>query len=121
MCASPSRPARHGLLFPDQATAEAIFDIAGSPQAKKFVVNPPGENTCGLPNSYYTKPQATVSNPQPGQNTIAELVVKQSVTLSQPGQWMCSQHCQGMQGLFVPEDTGFLVADPNEDRWLVDE
>src|SRR5262249_56444604 len=99
----------HGLLFADQATAEAIFDIAGSKQASKFVVNPRGNNTCGLSNSYGTVPQATVSNPQPGENTIAELVVKQSVTLSQPRQWMCSQQCQGMQGLVRPEDTRLPV------------
>jgi cold shock CspA family protein len=110
----------HGLMFTDQATAEAIFDIAGSPQASKFV-NLTGANACGFANAYGTMPQAAVtSNPQPGQNTIAELVVKQSVTLTQPGGWMCSQHCQNMQGLFVPADTGFVVADPGKTRWLVD-
>jgi len=110
----------HGLMFTDQATADAIFDIAGSPQAAKFV-NLSGGNACGFANAYGTVPQATVtSNPQPGQNTIAELVVKQSITLTQPGGWMCSQHCQNMQGLFVPKDTGFVAADPNNNRWLVD-
>lgn len=109
----------HGLLFPDQATAEAMFDIAGSPQAKKFVDNPNGNNTCKLANSYGTAPQAAVANPKPGDNVIAELVVKQAFTLAQPGQWMCSQHCQSMQGLFVPEGTSFVVADTKNQRWLV--
>jgi hypothetical protein len=47
-------------------------------------------------------------------------VVKQDITLAQPGQWMCSQHCQNMQGLFVPEGTTFLVADAAKSQWLVD-
>ncbi|MEA2346055.1 MAG: manganese oxidase [Thermoanaerobaculia bacterium] len=112
----------HGLMFTDQATANAIFDFAQlpPPQAAKFVPLS-GANACGFANAYGTVPQAAVtSNPQPGQNTIAELVVKQSITLTQPGGWMCSQHCQNMQGLFVPEDTGFVVADPNNNRWLTD-
>jgi hypothetical protein len=110
----------HGLMFTDQATADAIFDIAGSPQASKFV-NLTGANACGFANAYGTMPQqAVTSNPQPGQNTIAELVVKQSVTLKQPGGWMCSQHCQNMQGLFVPANTGFVTADPANNRWLID-
>jgi plastocyanin len=110
----------HGLLFADKATADAIFDIATSPQASKFVTNPRGAKTgtCNLAGSYGTVPQAAVTNPQPGDNTIAELVVKQAVTLSTPGQWMCSQHCQAMQGLFVPENTGFIVADTKNTRWL---
>jgi cold shock CspA family protein len=110
----------HGLLFPDQATADAIFDIAGSPEAHKFVANPRGPNTCSLANSYGTVPQAAVANPKPGDNTIAELVVKKPFNLAQPGQWMCSQHCQNMQGLFVPVDTTYLVADADETRWLID-
>jgi len=110
----------HGLLFADQATANAMFDIAGSPQASKFVLNPRGANTCGFADSYGTVPQTAVANAQAGQNTIAELVVKQSISLAQPGQWMCTQHCQGMQGLFVPEDTSFVVADSNNNRWLTD-
>ncbi|MBR0848852.1 hypothetical protein JQ543_13955 [Bradyrhizobium diazoefficiens] len=110
---------KHGLLFTDQATANAIFDIAGSPQASKFVLNPNGTPTCGIANSYGTAPQTAVTNPTGTQNVIAELVVKQSITLTQPGGWMCSQHCQNMQGLFVPADTGFVTADPANDRWLV--
>ena len=110
----------HGLVFPDQATAEALFDIAGSPQASKFVANPNGANTCGLPNAFGTTPQAAVANPGPGANTIAELVVKRPFSLAQPGQWMCSQHCQHMQGLFVPEDTTYFTADPDDTQWLVD-
>jgi hypothetical protein len=115
----------HGLMFTDQATADAIFDFAqlaqSSPQqAAKFVALT-GAHACGFANAYGTVPQpAVTSNPQPGQNIIAELVVKQSITLVQPGGWMCSQHCQNMQGLFVPEDTGFVVADPANNRWLID-
>jgi cold shock CspA family protein len=109
----------HGLLFSDKATADAIFDIASSPQKAKFVSNPRGPNTCGLANAYGTAPQSAVAQPQAGQNTIAELVVKQDITLAQPGQWMSSQHCQGMQGLFIPEGITFLVADAASTRWLV--
>jgi hypothetical protein len=113
------RQGTHGLLFADKVTAEAIFDIPAS-RASKFVPNPRGNNTCGLANSYGTVPQSAVANPGPGDNTIAELVVKQSFTLPEPGQWMSSQHCQSMQGLFVPENTSFVIADPENTRWLVD-
>jgi hypothetical protein len=112
----------HGLMFTDKATAEAIFDFTQLPPVQAAKFGPlSGANACGFANAYGTVPQpAVTSNPQPGQNIIAELTVKQSITLTQPGGWMCSQHCQNMQGLFVPADTGFVVADPNNLRWLVD-
>src|SRR6266540_7218081 len=117
----------HGLLFPDEATANAIFDIANSPQKNKFKLNPSRldgkgnqqPNTCNLPDSYGTDAQL-FNKTDPGANLIAELKVKQPFDLAEPGQWMCTEHCQAMQGLFVPRDTSFVVADPENRRWLID-
>jgi hypothetical protein len=104
---------KHGLLFRDKATAEAMFDIDNSPDSSKFVLNPNPGVVCSTPTSYGTRPQESDST------AIAELVVKQAITLAQPGEWMSSQSCGAMQGLFVPADTTLIVADPDRMRWLV--
>ena len=113
----------HGLLFKNQAAAQAVFDIAGSPQASKFRVDPRGANTCQIANSYGTVPQATVPNPQPGQNTIAELRVLADAKISGALDFECSQHCAGMAGSFAFDPVVEIAGDQDADNnhfWIVD-
>src|SRR5262245_65231773 len=86
----------HGLLFQSQAGAEAVFDIAGSPQAAKFKLDPRGPSTCNIANSYGTTPQAAGT----GDNTIAELRVRADTTVTTLP-FECSQHCANMAGTFA--------------------
>jgi manganese oxidase len=78
----------HGLLFQDEASARAVFDIDGSPDKAKFHAF---ASQCTIANSYGTTPQAS--------GHIATLKVKLGFTLSPLG-FMCSQHCQNMTGSF---------------------
>ncbi len=79
----------HGLLFDDEASAKAVFDIDGSPDKAKFQTFP---TKCTLTNSYGTVPQAS--------GHIATLKAKTAFTLSLLP-YVCSQHCQNMKGSFT--------------------
>jgi len=78
----------HGLLFKDEATARAAFDIDSSPDKAKFQTFP---SQCMLMNAFGTAPQAS--------GHIATLTVKQVFTLGKVD-FLCSQHCQNMTGSF---------------------
>jgi hypothetical protein len=79
----------HGILFNDETSARAVFDIDGSPDKAKFHVFP---TQCTIANSYGTTPQPS--------GHIATLTVKAGATLS-PLPFMCSQLCQTMTGSFT--------------------
>ena len=79
----------HGLLFDDEASAKAVFDIDGSPDKAKFQTFP---TKCTLTNSYGTVPQAS--------GHIATLKARTSFTLTLLP-YVCSQHCQNMKGSFT--------------------
>jgi hypothetical protein len=79
----------HGLLFNDEASARAVFDIDGSPDKAKFHVFP---TQCTIANAYGTTPQPS--------GHIATLTVKQAFTLDALP-FICSQHCQNMPGSFT--------------------
>jgi manganese oxidase len=79
----------HGILFNDEASARAVFDIDASPDKAKLQVFP---LRCTIANSYGTVPQAS--------GHIATLTVKAAATLS-PLPFLCSQHCQNMPGSFT--------------------
>jgi len=79
----------HGLLFNDEASARAVFDIDGSPDKAKFQTF---ALQCGMANSFGTGPQSS--------GHIATLTAKQTVTLTALP-FVCSQHCQNMPGSFT--------------------
>ncbi|HEU4390706.1 MAG TPA: hypothetical protein VFV34_23075, partial [Blastocatellia bacterium] len=91
---------KHGLLFDDEASAQAVFDIAGSPDAGKFKVLP---NQCNIATAFGTEPQPS--------GHIATITVKQKVTLTSLP-FLCSQHCQAMTGLFTLGTTTPVTGGP---------
>ena len=91
----------HGLLFDSQAVAQSAFDIAGSPQASKFILNPGGPSTCGKSGTFGTVPQPS--------GVIALLRVLDNVTVS-TAPFECSQHCANMAGSFSINDTLNIAA-----------
>src|SRR5262249_41777787 len=86
----------HGLLFKSKAEAEAVFDIAGSPQAAKFKLDPSGPNTCSIAHSYRTTPQAAVA----GETAIAAWRVRPVTTVTSLP-FECSHLCPAMAGTFA--------------------
>ena len=85
----PSGGGTHGLLFKDEASARAVFDIDGSPDKAKFKTF---ATQCGISNAFGTAPQSS--------GHIATLRVKQNVTV-QNLPFLCSQHCASMSGTFA--------------------